>query len=490
MKANFGLIALAVVALAATGCVDRGKQAQAKQTQALVSDPSRPVTVAPVRIKTMSETLSLTGEVTTSQDAQIGAKRSGRLTSVLVNDGDSVKTGQLLATLDNSDIMSQLQQALSAQSAAQAQLSQARLNAAFGPAKTSAAVSAAQSQLRSAQAQLKKARAGARPEERIQVDWQVKSAKSNLDTTQKDLDRKKALVEQGAIAKSQLDVAQNAYMAALTQYNAALQTQALTTRGTREEDIMIAQEGVHAAEEAVRQAKAQKSLDGLYRDQIQTAQAQVDSARAQVNIARQALTDTQVRAPFSGRVAGKSTQVGTVISPGQTIVRLIGAGGLYFEGDVPESSVAQVQAGRGVVVKINAIPGRTFNGYVANVSPLGQDVGRLFRARIQISGDLTSVRPGMFASGDVLLRSIPGAMVVPISAVVPRDGKNVVFVVNGNKARQLEVKTGLRQGNDVQVTGLVSGQEIVVRGQEDLVDGALVKIDTKPVAVALKGSGG
>src|SRR6185436_3695845 len=93
-KGKFGFVALAVLALASVGCVDRAKQQQAKKTQELVTDPVRPVTVESVRMRTVSESLNLTGEVTTSQDSQIGAKRSGRLTSVLVRDGDPVKSGQ------------------------------------------------------------------------------------------------------------------------------------------------------------------------------------------------------------------------------------------------------------------------------------------------------------------------------------------------------------------------------------------------------------
>jgi HlyD family secretion protein len=488
MKGKFYFVGLAAIALASIGCVDRAKQTQAKTTQELVSNPSRPVTVEPVQFKTVSQTLDVTGEVTTSQDSQIGAKRSGRVTSVLVKDGDAVKAGQLLATLDNSDIQAQVQQAYASVSGAQAQVAQARLNAAIGPTKTAASVASAQAALRSAQANLKKAQAGARPEERIQIDWQIKSAKSNMDTAEKDLARKKALVEQGALAKAQLDIAQNTYNSALTQYNAALQSQAMTK--ARPEDLLVAQEAVRSAEEGLRQAKAAKQLDPLLSDQIVTAQAQLDTARAQVNIAKQALSDTQIRAPYDGRVAGKPTDTGTVVSPGQVIVRLIGSTGLYFEGDVPESEVDKVQSGKTVTVQIDALPGRTFSGVVAQVSPVSQDLGRLFKARIQIAGDLSGLKPGMFASGSILVKAIPGAMVVPASAVVQRDSKNVVFIVEGGKAHLVEVQTGLSQNNYVQVTGLVNGQQVVVRGQEDLVDGTPITIAPQTVADARIVSGG
>lgn len=484
MKAKFGWIALAAIMLASSGCVDRAKQAQAKKTQELIENPVRPVTVEPVQFKTVSQTLSVTGDVTTSQDTQIGSKTSGRLAAVYVNDGDTVKAGQLIATLDNTAIQNQLQQAMAAMSGAQSQYAQARLNAVIGPSKTSASVATAEANLKSAQAALKKAEAGARPEERIQIDWQVKSAKTNLDTAQKDLDRKKDLVAQGALAKSELDAAQNTYMAALTQYNATLQNQVMTKEGTRSEDLLVAQEAVRSAEGALANAKAAKELDPLLNDQVITAKAQVETAQAQINIAKQALADTEIRAPYDGRIAGKPMQAGTVVTPGQGIVRLIGSTGLYFEGDVPESAVDSVQPGKTTSVKIDALPGRTFVGYVVNVSPVSQDLGRLFQARIQINGDLSGVKPGMFASGDILLKSIPNATVVPSSAVVQRDGKSVVFIVDGAKAHQVPVTTGLSQDNYIQVQGLVAGQQVVVRGMEDLVDGTPVQAQPQTVAVS------
>lgn len=486
MKPKFAVLGLAALMLASVGCVDRAKQQQAAQTEKLISNPTKPVTVQPVAYKTVSETLSVTGEVTTSEDTQIGAKRSGRLVAVYVRDGDPVKAGQVLASIDASDIQSQVQQALAALNGAHAQLAQARINAAVTPSKSSAAVAAAQAQLRSAKAQLKKAQAGARPEERIQVDWQVRSAKTNMDTAQADYDRTQKLVNEGALAKSRLDQSQNALMAAQTQYNAALQSQALIQKGTRSEDLLVAQEAVRSAQEAVRQAQANQRLDAVTTTQVQTAQAQVQTAQAQVAIARQALADTTIVAPFSGRVAGKPAQPGTVVAPGQTIVRLIGSSGLYFEGDVPESAITQVQPGKTATVRIEALPGKSFTGKVLAISPVGQDIGRVFRVRVGVAGDLSSVRPGMFASGDILLRSTAGT-VVPASAVVQRDGKSVVFVSEGNKAKQIDVKVGLRQGNDVQVTGLTNGQMVIVRGQEDLVEGS--QIEVAPQQVAMRSGG-
>jgi HlyD family secretion protein len=485
---NRGLIiALTLTAaLSLSGCVDRQAQQQAKNTQKIVTDPTQVVAVQPVVPQTIAETLEITGEVATGQDTQVGAKQSGKLVAVYVKDGDPVGAGQIIALQDATTQQGQLQQALATLSSAAAQLSQAISNAKFGPSKSAAAVRQAQAQLKSAQANLAKVRAGARKEERIQTDWAVKQAKTNLDIAQKDVERKQDLYNQGAIPKTQLEQAQNAYMAALTQYNSALQNQAMQNAGARPEDIAVAEEAVRSAQQQVAQARAQQDLDVLYKDQVQAAQAAVNSARAQVDVARQAVADTQIKAPYAGRIAGKPAQPGEVVGPGSVVARIIGGSGLYFEGEVPESEITRIRTGSPVSISISAVPGRTFSGSVAAINPLASNVGRLYTVRIGFNAVSSLVKPGMFATGSVTLRTIPNAVMVPATAVVEVQGKQVVWVMNGDRAVKANpVETGLRKQDEIQiVSGLAPGERVVIRGQEGLNEKSKVRVEERTTARA------
>lgn len=471
--------------LVLSGCVDRQAQQQAKATQKIISDPTQVVDVLAVRPQLVSETLEITGEVTTSLDAEVGAKHSGKLVAVYVEDGDPVTAGQVLATQDTSNEQAQLQQAMAALRAASSQLSQAISNAKIGPGKSAAAVRAADAQLRATKATLAKVKAGARSEERIQTEWQVKQAKANLDTVKKDLDRKQTLADQGAIARNQLDLAQNAYMTALSQYNAAIQNQAMQTAGARPEDVAVAQESVAAANAQLKQARDQQKLDVLFQDQVNTAKATVEGARAQVEIARQALSDAQIKAPFAGRVSGKPAQPGQVVGPGTTVARVVAVGDAYFEGQVPESEIVKVSPGRPVSVSISPLPGKTFHGHVAAVNPVGTDVGRLFNVRVSLDATSPEVKPGMFAKGVITLNTIPNAIMVPSNAVVPYRSHQIVWVLNGSDGvKPLPVETGIRKGDDVQIVdGLAPGEKLVVRGQDTLTEKSKVRVEnSKPIA--------
>ncbi len=489
MKIRF--LTLATIALAlAGGCVNREAQQQSKETAAVINNPTAEVVAQPATTKTLQQTLVVTGDVTTSSDSQVGPKASGRVTQVFVKDGDSVSAGQAVAQMDTSILAEQLQQAIAQQAAsqgtlsqAQSALSQALRNQAVNPSKSAAAIRSAQAQLRSAQANLAKVKAGARPQERLQAQAQVASAKANLDTQTKQLERIKNLVQQGAIAGSQLDAQQATYEAAKTTYDNAVQNLNLITEGNRVEDIAAAQEAVQTATEAVATARANRQLDTLYGDQVANANAQIASAKAQIQVAasgiaqaRQNLADATIRAPFAGKVSGMPVQPGTVVGPGTAILRLVGVQGVYFESDVPSEMVNGLKIGQSVAVTIDAIPGRTFPGTVRTVGSLGSSVGRLFSARIEFLGAPTEVKPGMFARGTIVVRTVPNATVLPTTAVLKDDKGSYVMTAESGKAKRVPIETGLVQDLVTEVKGLPADAQVIVQGQTTLSDGAPIKV--------------
>lgn len=471
----FAFAALAIFGVG--GCVNREALNQNKKTEETLQDKVMPVRVQTVGTDTLVDSLDITGEVVTSDDVVVGAKLGGRIVAMYKKDGDPVRTGEVIASLDTSNYRLQAQQANAQIAAARSALNQAKANAAIGPSRSSAALASAQAQLRSAKAQLQKARKGARDEEKTQAANNVAAARSNLETAKSEVERKRRLYEEGAVSKQQLDVAENMYQGALTQYENALQTLRIAQSASRPEDIESAREAVRQAEEGVRSAQAQKRLDVLLDDQVQAAVANLESAQTLLAMARQNMTDSVVRSPFGGKIAGKPAQVGTVVGAGNPIAHVIGAQGAYFEGEVSENSIAKVGLGSVVAVTIDALADRRLSGSVVAVNPLGQEVGRIFKVRVQISGDLVGVRPGMFARGTVTLKTVRNATVVPATALVQRGNDDYVFVVNGDKVKLVHVTKGLQKGTVVQVQGVQAGDKVVVAGQNSLSDDTPIVIE-------------
>ncbi|MEZ0326778.1 MAG: efflux RND transporter periplasmic adaptor subunit [Fimbriimonas sp.] len=490
------LTAAGAAVLATAGCVDRTKQEQAKRTSDVVTDHVTRVTVQPARTESMTEELEITGDIVTGQDTVIGAKQPGKIVAVYVKEGDSVSAGSLIATLDTSQLMAQLRQAQAQVGQAQAGMSQAlsalaqaRRNASVGPTKTSSAVRSAEAQVRSAKAQLQKVLNGARPEERRQAEATLATAKSNLAMHEKELERIRVLVNEGALAGNRLDQQQNLVENARNQVENAEQVLSMMKTGAREEDISSAREAVKQAQEALQAAKSQKELDPMLQDQVRGAEAsvqatrsQLDAARAQVSLVQQNIADMQIRAPFAGKIYGKPAQAGAMVGAGAQVARLIGGGGIYFNGQVPATVVDQIRPGMPVEVSIDGLPGKTYIGNVETISPLGENVGRLFLVRVQL-GNAAGIKPGMFARGLVTLRTIQNATVVPVDAVVGRGSDKFVYYLDGDKAREAKVTTGLQKGIWVQVTGVPMGAQVVVDGQQALREGVKVKVETTKTAV-------
>ncbi|MBS1707018.1 MAG: efflux RND transporter periplasmic adaptor subunit [Armatimonadetes bacterium] len=471
----FSILALAL--LLVTGCVNREAQKSAKRTAELIADDSIAVEVVPVESRPFSTQIEITGSLQTGDDSQVGAKVAGRITAVYVKDGDAVSAGQVIARQETGDALRRLRQAQAAASSARSQYNQALADLKQGPVRTKASVASAQAQLNIAQASLEKLLKGARDEERRQATAQVDSARSNMETARREMERNDELLRQGAISQSAADQTRNAYRAALSQYESALEAERILQNGARSEDIAAARQQVAAAQEQVRIARSNQNLDVQFQLRVESARASVESAEESVALARQAIDDATIRSPFSGNVSGTPLQAGTYVAPGTPVARVVSRGSVYFEGQVPEAQISQVQPGMPIGVKVTSVD-REFAGRVAGISPVGANVGRIFKVRVVLEGETGELRPGMFARGYLDVDKIEDALVVPTATVIRGTEGATVFEAAGTKAVVHTIKVLGEQGGFTRIDGLPEGMQIVVRGQDKLANGAKIKIQS------------
>jgi RND family efflux transporter MFP subunit len=153
---------------------------------------------------------------------------------------------------------------------------------------------------------------------------------------------------------------------------------------------------------------------------------------------------------------------------------------VYLKGDVPEKYLAKVNKGQPVSVQIEAIPGRIFQGSVAEVYPSGSTANRNFSVRISIPQADATVRPGMSASGEILIGRRQGVLLVPKDAVDDQEGTQSVFTVDADKIARRHVITVIRTDRhnaEIAATaGLRVGDTVVTQGRKNLQDGAKVEL--------------
>lgn len=484
-------IATGLSVFALTGCVDRAGQAQAERVAEIVTDQTTAVMTRTVSSANVPKTLELTGSVVTDDDVTVSVKSPGRLTAVYVQEGSVVKAGQVIAVQEGREAQARLSQAMANVRSANAALSQAQRDARVTPERSSAAVKASEARVRQAKAALAKAQTGARSEEKAQAKANVDRAKSDLELARKNLDRSKRLEAEGAISKAQLEVDQNRFDNAQAGYTTAVEQYNIVLEATRPEDIQQLQEQVRQAEEQLNLDRANKKLDPGAQDRVDAARAQVASAQDAVSLARIAVDDLRVIAPMSGKVSGKPLQAGSVVSPGVPVARLVGTNGVFFEAEVPESDIGEIQPGMTVEATIAALGDVALNGTVVSIGPDASSLGRLFSVRVSIDESAGKVKPGMFVRGTLKLGTLSDVFVVPNTAV-QRDGQNIsVFLamretVDGESkmvARKKVVRVIRTDGEVAIIDGLEDGEQLIVTGQSTLFDGAPVRIDdgTTPV---------
>jgi multidrug resistance efflux pump len=236
----------------------------------------------------------------------ISGKVNGRIDKVLVQEGDVVKAGQVIATLENQEFQSQVDQA-----------------------KANLAV---------AQAKLAETMAGNRPQEIAQTQASVLQAKANMENTRRNSERDETLYKQGAISVQQRDASKTAYEIARAQFSSATEQHSLSAEGARQEDI-------------------------------QMAQAQVQQAQAALKNSEIVLADTTVKAPVSGVVALKSVEDGEIIAFGQQLFSISNLSDVWISANIEETSISRIKIGQRAEFTIDAYPNQKFMGEVIEVGP-------------------------------------------------------------------------------------------------------------------------
>lgn len=476
MKIGTSITILAAAILMA-GCPDRQAQKEAAIQKQLLSDTIVPVTFVEPRIDSVDSGIDINGPLKTLDEVVVGARASGKLTFVSVQDGTPVRAGQTIAQVDSSQLYAQLQQAQAGVAAAESALSQARIQARVTPEQSAAAVRQAEAALAQAKSQLQLVRKGARDQERAQAKERVNSAESAMKKAKTDLDRAKRLYQENAIALIEVESAQLQYDTALANYRSAVEAYDMIVEGARPEEIRVAEDAVRAAEEQLRSAKANALLDAVAQERVLQAQASVRQAEAQVRLIRQQIADTSVVSPIDGYVSGIPAKTGQVVAPGTPIARVVGLNSVYFEGMIPEKEIKRVKVGQSAIVRVDAIPDREFVGTVIAIRPEADDLGRLFAARIAVQSGNGNLLPGMYARARITLATESNAILIPRDAVKSVEDKHFVFVASGDKAKRVEVTLGIAKDGWIQVFGLSPSEKVILAGKETLNDGDSIRED-------------
>ncbi|MEN9222209.1 MAG: efflux RND transporter periplasmic adaptor subunit [Thermostichus sp. BF3_bins_97] len=365
----------------------------------------------PVQVTDLTQRLRVSGQVQPLRQVNVSPRESGRLLELFVDQGDEVVEGQLLARMDYGDLTSSLLQA--------------------------------QARIQELQARLAELQAGERPQVITAAQARVDAAQSQVNLAQTEWDRIQALVQEGVVARSELDQR----LARLEQTQAELRS----------------------AQQELERLQLGSRPEAIQQTQAQIAQAQADLAQRQSRIA-----DTEVRAPFAGIVVQRFAEIGSFVAPttaasdataasSSSILAL--AQGIEVRAEVPEAQIAQVQVGQPIEIRSLAYPDRVVQGRVKRIAPATVVVREVtvFRVIVEPEPGAEFLRTGMNVSVDFIGDPQPQALTIPSVALVYEQGQEGVILLDPQSQRPVyrQVETGITQSGLTQIlSGLEAGDRV------------------------------
>lgn len=234
----------------------------------------------------------------------------------------------------------------------------------------------------------------------------------------------------------------------------------------------------------VKQLKAQAISQAL----VDNDEATLRNARAQVATQKAIIEKKYLRAPFSGKLGLRQVDLGQFLAAGTVISTLQSLDPIFVDFLLPQQAVARIAPGQAVKVKVDAFPGRTYEGKITAINPKIETASRNVQVRAELPNDGQKLLPGMFATVELSTGNQEKLVTLPQTAVSYNPYGSLVYLVDDKGkgedgkpklvARQVFVTTGATRGDQVAILkGVSAGETVVTSGQMKLRNGVPIAIN-------------
>lgn len=426
-----------------------------------------------VKRESLVSTVSASGNISAPNSVTAAFASSGRVATVNVQVGDTVKKDQVLMELDTTSLSLALKTAQNALASAQVNYDQTKSDLEF-------ALKDAQANLDSAQASLDAAKAenAQNPNSLVIAKAALDTAKIALQKAQSDYDAVAWRPDVGMTTQAAtLQSASIAYQSALATYN--------KTAATINDSALKQAKATYVnAQTALEQA--QKNMD----TKLAAAQLSLDSAKLATEQAQSDLDNAKLVAPFDGVVSVVNFGVGDTASG--SAVTIVNLSQMQVKVTVAEVDIAKIKVGETASMSLDALSGKEFNAKVIAVSPVGTVTSGVvnYTATLEITDASDSIKPGMTAVLNIESDRRDNVLVVPLKAVHTQGNQKVVNVQVNGKTVQKVVTTGLSSDTAVEiVSGLQEGDVVLLTQSTTTTTTSTNAAGSMNIMGALSGSG-
>ncbi len=357
-------------------------------------------------------TVHVSGNIELTQ-VNISFKVPGRLIERVVDEGDRVNKGTVVARLDKEQLLGQKDRASAAAKSAESLRVQQSTVIEYQAATLEGQILQRSSELKAAEARLAELLAGSRDQEKQQARAAVDRAQTEYDRSSTDWKRAQTLFKNEDISASDFDQFRTRYETADAQLKSAKEQLALVLEGPRKETIDQARAQVGQARAALQLAEAQRLELKRRKEEMETRLADIAQRNADLSIIKTQLSDTDAVCPIDGVVLVKSAEIGEVLAAGTTVMTVGDIEHPWLRAYITEHDLGRVKLGDRVRVRTDSFSGKVYWGRVSFISDQAEftpkqiqtteeRVKLVYRIKIDIPNPQHELKSNMPADAEIL----------------------------------------------------------------------------------------
>ena len=411
------------------------------------------VTVAEVGVRDVAPVIHAVGTVEAKVTVALGARIAGRITAVLVDQGDTVERGQPLVRLDDAQLALEIRRAEAAVGALAAQVRDLEAGA------RAEEIDEAAANVAHAEAQLEDLLAGSRLQEIEDARARLHAATATRVLAEREFARVDTLFARELVSAQDLDRSRQVAAVASAQERGAQQTLDLAMAGARPQQIESARAQVKAARDRLALLRA-----GSRPHQVRAVAAQLAEAQAARDLARERYADTIVRSPFDGLVISRQLEPGATVNPGTSILKLLDTRTVWVTIHVDERHTRSVTPGTPASITLRSMPGGSLAGRVVRVRRESDRVTEQLAVDVALDAPPPRLTLGEQVEAHLAPRGGARATAMPLGAVVRRPDGVGALVVRDGRVRFQPMRLGaVDAAGFVEVlAGAQAGDRVVV----------------------------
>jgi len=301
--------------------------------------------------------------------SDIGFQVSGRVSRVLVDEGQAVRSRQTMAILDPDDFLARKDQAGADLRRLESNRERLEVELAVNRKVLPAEVERAEASVNALSANLRALESGYRTQDVEKARLAVEAAAANLDLAQKEKQRYVRLFSGKAVSESAMDIATLRFETALKEHLRARESLKQAEEGFRVEEIEAARSRLAEGQAMLKLARINLAKIEALGKEVKAADAQVEAARTVLRLAEVQLKYAELTAPFDGIVISRNIEPGEVVTPGQEVFSVADLSRVDLKVFVDETEIGKIRPGQKADVKVDTFPDRVFSGTVTYISP-------------------------------------------------------------------------------------------------------------------------